>query len=103
MKILAACALNPHCKIFLFVVVLFVGLLTAKASDTNRTVIPAIPPGRLVDETTMQQIYDDVKTPYKYGVVLKGDGGDAMVDWPSVCRDGAHWDMRDFDHNNQVQ
>jgi predicted GH43/DUF377 family glycosyl hydrolase len=93
MKILTVYISNQAFKVFLFIAILSCGLLPAKASDTNRTVVPAIPPGRMVEETTMEQIYDEIKTPYKYGVVLKGDGGNEMIDCPSIFRYGKHWYM----------
>ena len=45
-----------------------------------------------VDQKTMQQIYDDIKTPYKYGVVLKGENGHKL-DSPSVFRYKDTWYM----------
>ena len=56
-------------------------------------IIPAKPAGREVDAQTMQRIYDEVKTPFKYGVVLEGAGRGESVDCPSVFRSGAHWYM----------
>src|ERR1019366_4010879 len=47
-------------------------LISSFAAEAAREIIPAIPEGRVVDTNTMQQIYDEVKTPFKYGVVLKG-------------------------------
>jgi hypothetical protein len=58
-----------------------------------RTVIPAIPVGRLVDTNTMQRIYDLVKAPFKYGVILKCDSKDELVDCPSVFRHNERWYM----------
>jgi predicted GH43/DUF377 family glycosyl hydrolase len=76
-------------------VVLWLLLNGVNAADTNfvRTILPTIPVGRLVDTNTMQQIYDEVKTPFKYGVVLKGAGTNELVDCPSIFRSGEHWYM----------
>ncbi len=41
---------------------------------------------------TMQQIYDETKTPFKYGVVLSAPLG-KMVDCPNVFRHGDKWFM----------
>ncbi len=41
----------------------------------------------------MQKIYDEVKTPFKYGVVLKADTPDGLVDCASVYRIKDHWYM----------
>ena len=75
-------------KALLLVVILICGLLSATGADTTRQVIPAKPPGSLVDDATMQQIYDQVKTPFKYGVVLKGGSTNELVDCPSIFRSG---------------
>lgn len=40
----------------------------------------------------MQQVYEAAQTPYKYGIVVRGAGNQA-VDCPSVFRHGAHWYM----------
>lgn len=46
-----------------------------------------------VDGVTMQRIYDEVKTPFKYGIVLRGDTTNQLVDCPSVFRSGGQWYM----------
>ncbi len=40
----------------------------------------------------MRQVYDEVKTPFKYGVVIRGEK-DQLVDCPSVFRQGDEWYM----------
>jgi predicted GH43/DUF377 family glycosyl hydrolase len=40
----------------------------------------------------MLQVYDEVKTPFKYGVVIRGET-DQMVDSPSVFRQNNQWYM----------
>ncbi|MBE0535562.1 MAG: glycosylase [Phycisphaerae bacterium] len=44
-----------------------------------------------VDDAAMQRVYDEVKTPFKYGIVLHEQGG--KVDCPSVYRAGETWYM----------
>lgn len=46
-----------------------------------------------LDDATMQRIYDEVKTPFKYGVVLRGDATNQLVDCPSIFREGQTWHM----------
>jgi hypothetical protein len=46
----------------------------------------------LPDVDRMQQVYEEVKTTYKYGVILRGEKG-AAVDCPSVFRKGDRWYM----------
>ena len=64
------------------------------AAPTNevRAIIPAKSEDRVVDAGTMERIYGEVKTPFKYGVILKG-GTNEFVDCPSVFRSGGHWYM----------
>jgi predicted GH43/DUF377 family glycosyl hydrolase len=56
---------------------------------------------RVVDTNTMARIYDEVKTPFKYGVVLKGETNE-LVDCPSIFRDGGHWYMMYVANSNKV-
>ncbi|HEX3356857.1 MAG TPA: hypothetical protein VHS31_07800 [Tepidisphaeraceae bacterium] len=62
-------------------------------------------PAPSVAADAMQRIYDEVKTPYKYGVVLKGgpgkDGKNQLVDCPSVFRFNNKWYMV-YVSNNDV-
>src|ERR1017187_8948406 len=78
--------------------------ISSIAAETNSlcAVIPTIPEGRLVDTNTMQQIYDEVKTPFKYGVVIKGAGTNELVDCPSIFRSGGHWYMMYVAITNKV-
>jgi predicted GH43/DUF377 family glycosyl hydrolase len=71
----------------------FFFLASSRASEPERRAIEAKPEGRLVDDATMQRVYDEVKTPFKYGVILKGGSKDELVDCPSVFRRGEHWYM----------
>lgn len=73
----------------LFVVFLIGAFISASA----REIIPAIPLGRVVDTNTLHQIFEEVKTPFKYGVVLKGESTNELVDCPSIFRSGEHWYM----------
>lgn len=62
------------------------------AGDAAREVIPSKAGGKPVSAEQMKAIYEEIKTPYKYGVVLKGEGG-RKVDSPSVFRHGDKWYM----------
>jgi predicted GH43/DUF377 family glycosyl hydrolase len=55
-------------------------------------VIPAKKAGKVVSSKVMNEIYEKIKTPFKYGVILK-EQGPAMVDTPSVFRHGDKWYM----------
>ena len=57
----------------------------------------ATQPARVVSVDDMQRVYDEVKTPFKYGIVLKGevgaDGKNKKLDCPSVFRFNDKWYM----------
>ena len=78
--------------------------LSALAAETNgvRTIIPARPEGPVVDTNAMQRIFEQVKTPFKYGVVLKGESTNELVDCPSIFRSDGHWYMMYVAITNKV-
>ena len=86
----------------LLIVLWFSTFASARAADPERRVIPAKPESVLVEQNTMQQIYDEVKTPFKYGIVLQGASRDELVDCPSIFRAGAHWYMMYVAITNKV-
>lgn len=49
-----------------------------------------------VPENVMQQIYEEVKTPYKYGMVMEGADKDKKTDCPTIVRKGGMWYMYYF-------
>lgn len=57
--------------------------LACVAYSQTRTV----PPGK------MQQVYDEIKTPYKYGLVLVPENDSLKMDCPSIFRKGKNWYM----------
>ncbi|WP_237073694.1 glycoside hydrolase family protein [Mucilaginibacter mali] len=46
-----------------------------------------------VSDKTMQGIYNEIKTPYKYGLVIATDDNSKKTDCPSVFRKGNEWFM----------
>ncbi len=84
----------PWCRADLFYMQKLVSCIEAH----GRMNWQSIPPGGVatgrpeVPGEVMQHIYDEVKTPYKYGVILVGDDG-AKVDCPGVFRHGDQWYM----------
>ena len=45
-----------------------------------------------IDAATLQRVYDEVKTPFKYGIVLRGETNQ-MLDCPSLFRKDGRWFM----------
>jgi len=46
-----------------------------------------------VPQQVMQKIYDEIKTPYKYGLVVTPEDNPKKIDCPSVFRKGKYWYM----------
>lgn len=61
---------------------------------------PDLPP-RPVPADVMQRIHEEVKTPFKYGVILKGEAGE-LVDCPNVFLHGGRWYMLYVANRNEV-
>src|SRR4051812_15788547 len=47
---------------------------------------------RPVSDDAMRAVYEETKTPHKFGIVLRGEGGQ-MVDCPTVFRHAGAWFM----------
>src|ERR1700722_2762885 len=81
---------------------IFTNQPSAATDASPRPVIPAMAEGRTVETNVMQQIYEEVKTPFKYGVVLAGGATNELVDCPSIFRSGKHWYMMYVAISNKV-
>ena len=46
-----------------------------------------------ISKNVMQKIYDEVKTPYKYGMVVAPEDNYHQIDCPMVYREGSKWYM----------
>ena len=46
-----------------------------------------------VPQAKMQEIYEQVKTPFKYGLVIAPDDNSQKIDCPTVFRKGSNWFM----------
>jgi len=63
----------------------------ASIAERQTIIFPDVA-GRAVSSDVMQRIYEEVKTPHKYGVILAGENG-KKLDCPSVFRHGEKWYM----------
>jgi hypothetical protein len=43
--------------------------------DMPRTIIPAQSKGKAVPRVVKEKVYSEVKTPFKYGIVIRGEAG----------------------------
>jgi predicted GH43/DUF377 family glycosyl hydrolase len=93
-------AMNPRkraCAAFVGLALAASPLAVAPAVAGDRSAIPvpaSLSSGaREVPAAEMQRIYDEVKTPHKYGVILRPEGENESVDCPNVFRHGDAWYM----------
>ena len=63
------------------------------ASLLSQTVAHAQTKPKEVSANVMQKVYEEVKTPHKYGLVLVTDDNQKKMDCPSVFRKGGKWYM----------
>ena len=50
-----------------------------------------IPINKVVSQDSMEEIYSEVKTPFKYGVVLKHADSTKLIDSPTIFRENNVW------------
>jgi len=68
-------------RTYIYVIILLTGYLTFPAAQNK------------VSDSRMQEIYQSIKTPYKYGLVMVPDDSTKMTDSPSVFRYKEKWYM----------
>jgi predicted GH43/DUF377 family glycosyl hydrolase len=49
--------------------------------------------GKVISQEKMQAIFDEIKTPFKYGIVFKHPDSTKMIDSPTIFREGEKWLM----------
>lgn len=54
------------------------------------------PKPEVVSQEVMRQMYEEIKTPYKYGLVMTGIDADKMTDCPTIIRRDGKWYMYYF-------
>lgn len=55
--------------------------------------ITSIATAQQVPQERMQQVYEEVKTPYKYGLIVVPEDATKKIDCPTVFRQGKKWYM----------
>jgi predicted GH43/DUF377 family glycosyl hydrolase len=68
---------------------------TSRAQSPKPDAAAPIPPER------MRQVYQEVETPFKYGIVIRGEAGE-FVDCPTIFRQGKDWYMVYVAITNQI-
>ncbi len=64
------------------------------------TLMPLLSHAQPIAQETMQRIYDEVKTPYKYGMVMPPADANHQIDCPTVWREGDKWIMTYVQYNS---
>jgi predicted GH43/DUF377 family glycosyl hydrolase len=78
-------------KRILSILLIFYSSAGLKAQQKTASVESALP--NPVSATLMQKIYEEVKTPYKYGLVMVPEDNAHKLDCPTVFREGSYWYM----------
>lgn len=69
-------------------ILLFLLILKGNVLRAQDSTLPSA-----VDSSTMMQIYEEIKTPYKYGLVMVHEDTSNMIDCPTVFRKDSMWYM----------
>ena len=83
------------------VVIIFASVALGLARLSGQTQAPASSEHAIAD-ADMQRVFDEVKTPFKYGIVLLPESKDELVDCPNVFRYEGKWYMMYVANKNQV-
>jgi predicted GH43/DUF377 family glycosyl hydrolase len=79
-----------------FLCTTIVGLLALSTAHAEGQRLPPLPfpagDAKPVSQERMEAVYREVRTPYKYGIVLKPEAGE-KIDCPTVFRMNGHWYM----------
>ena len=74
-------------KIFLSVAVVF-GIITLTGCNQINTTSD-----KVASQEVMERIYNEVKTPFKYGIVFQHPDTTKMIDSPTIFREHDTWYM----------
>ena len=74
------------------IMVVFLMIGSSVLAEEKREIVPAKEGGKVVQAEKMKAIYEEVRTPYKYGIVIRGEDK-KLVDSPNVFRHSGKWYM----------
>ncbi len=66
---------------------IFTLIISWQCKSQNATVSKAVP------QNTMQKVFEEIKTPFKYGVVFKHPDSTKLIDSPTIFRKNKKWYM----------
>ncbi|WP_229239801.1 glycoside hydrolase family protein [Echinicola soli] len=79
---------------YLCALALLMGLGFSCSSNQEKTTVSGTGPAlHVITDSVMQQVYEEIKTPHKYGLVKIPPSNDLKMDCPSIFREGDKWYM----------
>jgi len=78
-------------KKFLFFILIFIQFTLSAQNKKSTTVVRKKP--AIVSKSTMKNIYNEIKTPYKYGIVFKHPDSTKLLDSPTLFFENGIWYM----------
>ncbi|MFA5818446.1 MAG: glycosylase [Bacteroidales bacterium] len=79
-------------KKYLLIAVIIVGIMSFLFCNHGKNK-SNVSVNKFVSQGTMEKIFNEIKTPYKYGVVLKHPDSTKMIDSPTIFRKDSIWYM----------
>ena len=78
---------------FIFLIIVLFGLHVGAYSQSSAQIKSDASGQNQISRSKMQEIYEEVKTPYKYGIVLMPSDSSEMIDSPTLFRKNGQWFM----------
>ena len=79
-------------KNIVLITAILVGLMSFLSGNDRKLKYKA-PPDSIVPQDTMKKIFNEIKTPYKYGIVFKHPDSTKLTDSPTIYRENGVWYM----------
>jgi len=73
-------------RLFLSEIVFFLFVLSSCQSESNDI-------QKVVTQKVMEEVYEEIKTPFKYGIVFQHPDTTKLIDSPTIFRDDGMWHM----------
>jgi predicted GH43/DUF377 family glycosyl hydrolase len=67
-------------------------LLVISIAGCNNNTLPTAP-GKIVSPKVMEEIFNEVKTPFKYGIIIEQPDSNKLIDSPTIFRENDIWYM----------
>ncbi len=77
----------------IFLLLITFGVLISVPSLSQVKVKSNFTSSKTVSDSAMQRVFDEIKTPFKYGVVFKHPDSTRLIDSPTIFRENNKWYM----------